>query len=128
MMVVKGNTPPWPENNLLVSLARQCASDSQVWFPEVHGADLVNELVHHTLAMCGEAGELANLVKKIDRGSLDVNAEVVRIDLRSELADVFIYVLNVAAMLHIDLLKEYIVKREFNDKRFNPRRNGNVSA
>lgn len=53
------------------------------------------------LALCGEAGELANLIKKCWRGDRSLrNAEV---DLAEELADVRIYLELLASMLKIDL-------------------------
>lgn len=103
----------WPNDNLLVSLRDQCVRDSNIWFPGE-----VQTLSHHTLALCGEVGELANLVKKIDRGSLDSNSAIVQHDLQSESADVLIYLLNIFGLLDIDPLKAYIEKRTFNDKRF----------
>jgi NTP pyrophosphatase (non-canonical NTP hydrolase) len=120
--------PSWPDDNLLVSLARQCASDSLVWFPTTNSETLTAKLVHHALSLCGEAGELANIIKKIDRGSISIDAELTRMDLRGEVTDVFVYLLNIAAILKIDLLRAYVEKREFNDKRFNPRRGFNVTG
>lgn len=50
------------------------------------------------LAICGEAGELANLVKKRWRGE-----EVDPNDIRDEIADIRIYIEHLARHLHIDL-------------------------
>lgn len=103
----------WPDQNLLVSLRDQCVRDSNIWFPGQS-----QTLMHHTLALCGEVGELANIVKKLDRGSLSMSSELVLHDLESESADVLIYLLNVFGLLNIDPLRAYITKRTFNDKRF----------
>jgi NTP pyrophosphatase (non-canonical NTP hydrolase) len=119
--------PEWPVNNMLVALAKQCASDSEVWFPSVSETKM-QALVHHALSLCGETGELANIVKKCQRGSLDMKSELTSMDLAGEVADAFTYLLNIAAILEIDLLREYVRKRQFNDKRFNPRRNIDESA
>jgi NTP pyrophosphatase (non-canonical NTP hydrolase) len=74
--------------------------------------------MHHSLALCGEAGEIANIVKKIDRGSLNIGDEIVLHDLEGETADVLIYLLNIFGLLQVDPLKAYVAKRTFNDKRF----------
>lgn len=103
----------WPDKNLLVSLRDQCVRDSNLWFPGQS-----QTLMHHTLALCGEVGELANIVKKIDRGSLTLESELVQHDLESESADVLIYLLNVFGLIKVDPLKAYTAKRVFNDKRF----------
>lgn len=121
----------WPDatRNLLIVLARQCVEDSRRWFPDVApGPDdtprqTIMQIVHHTVAMFGEVGEFANIVKKIERGSLDLNDGEVQFNLRDELADVLIYLLNLAGMLKIDLLYAYNDKRERNEVRFS---HGNV--
>lgn len=98
----------------LLRLAQQCAEDSERWFGDMNS----HNLVHHSLAMAGEVGEFCNLVKKIDRGSLDFRAPATRIRLAEELTDVLVYVLNLAAILQVDLEKSYQGVREHNDKRF----------
>lgn len=114
--------------HLIRQLQDQCLADSKKWFPavsaspneygEVGEADLIKALVHHTLSMCGETGEVANLVKKIERGDRDLRNELTAFDLRDEVTDVFIYLLNIAGLLQMDLLKEYLRKRTANEKRF----------
>jgi NTP pyrophosphatase (non-canonical NTP hydrolase) len=52
------------------------------------------------LAICGEAGELANLVKKLWRGD-----EVDRDQIRDEIADIRIYLEHISRHLDIDLDK-----------------------
>lgn len=84
---------------------------SKAWFPQT-----ADSLDHHVLAMCGEAGEVANVVKKLQRGSFD--EATARELLKGELADVFIYLLNCAAILEIDLAEEYFKKQQFNLGRF----------
>lgn len=81
------------------------------WFPET-----AVDLGHHALALCGEAGEVANVVKKLQRGSLETSEG--RDRLKGELADVLIYLLNCAAILQINLGQEYLKKQAFNEKRF----------
>jgi len=94
-------------------LARDSHQASQRWFP-----DTADRLDHHVLALAGEVGELANLVKKIQRRSLDVTDPAVRRDLEDEVADVFIYLLNVVAILKMNLGKRYTDKQKFNQERF----------
>lgn len=96
-------------------LQRQCQDDSERWFGDTHAG---HNLVHHTLALCGEVGELANLVKKVDRGSLDISDAATRVHLAEECADIFTYLLNVADLLQIDLEQAYHIVRGKNDKRF----------
>lgn len=57
--------------------------------------------LHYALAVTGELGELCNLLKKVERGSLTM-AEAKQ-DIADELADVQIYLDNLAQSLNIDL-------------------------
>ena len=50
------------------------------------------------LAICGEAGELANLIKKLWRGDAVEEAEI-----RDEIADIRIYLEHLSRHLRIDL-------------------------
>lgn len=103
------------DDTVLSALAKQCIEDSERWFGD---AATVYSIPHHTLAMCGEVGEFANLVKKIERGSLDIKTPQVRYDLAMELTDVFVYMLNLAGLLRIDLGKTFQIVRNNNEKRF----------
>jgi NTP pyrophosphatase (non-canonical NTP hydrolase) len=89
--------------------------DSETWFPEQ-----AHDLVFMALAMAGEVGEFCNVLKKIERGSLEHDPES-HLSLAMELTDVFIYMANIAAVLNIDLGKAYDQKREFNAERFGDR-------
>jgi NTP pyrophosphatase (non-canonical NTP hydrolase) len=72
-------------------------------------------------------GELANILKKIDRGDFKIEDAAIRRMMAMELTDVFIYVLNIASVLGIDLEETYKMKRTENERRFgNP--NGRVSS
>lgn len=95
----------------LTELAHQAHNDSRVWFPE--NAD---DLQHHVLGLCGEAGEVANIVKKIDRGDGDL--ESARKDLAEEVIDVVIYCMNIVAILGVDPDKVWNLKRAKNKVRF----------
>lgn len=94
-----------------------CADDSQRWFPGTQ-----EDLVVHILGLVGEAGEVADIVKKSIRGSLEtiqVNPDnQTRAMIIEELTDVLIYVGNIAALLRIDLEASFNVKRQINEERF----------
>lgn len=94
-------------------LSQQCLADSELWFPAK-----AHSLVHHTLALCGEAGELANLVKKLDRGDLDIKDASVRHKVMMETTDVYVYNLNIAGLLGLDLERSYEIVRGENMRRF----------
>lgn len=99
--------------------AIQCIDDSYRWFGDLPlGNKNFDALRHHALALCGEAGEFANIVKKIDRASLDINDAMTRLNMSMELADVYTYLCNIAGILGIDLQNAYNVKRLENDVRF----------
>lgn len=101
-------------------LSKQCVEDSERWF----GDQVVGHSVpHHALALAGEVGEFCNIVKKIERGSLDLNDANTRYGLAMELTDVFVYLLNLAGLLNIDLQASYEIVRAQNQLRFMKERN-----
>lgn len=106
-------------DSVLSELSKQCIDDSEKWFGD---SAVVYSIPHHTLAMAGELGEFANIVKKIERGSLDIHDPKVRYDLMMELTDVFVYMLNLAGLLRIDLYKSYMHVRGLNEQRFTAQR------
>jgi NTP pyrophosphatase (non-canonical NTP hydrolase) len=62
-----------------------------------------NKLIYPTLGLAGEAGEIANKVKKILRDNSGELQEDVRQDLISELGDVLWYIAALATDLRIEL-------------------------
>jgi NTP pyrophosphatase (non-canonical NTP hydrolase) len=98
----------------LSTLATQAGEDSRRWFPGDFGVP------YYALCLGGEVGEFQNIVKKIERGSLDPRAASVRHDMAMELTDAFVYMLCLADKLGIDLEKSYNVKRIENERRFGP--------
>lgn len=98
-------------------LAVQCVEDSKRWFPET-----ANSVAFGVLAMAGEVGELANLVKKVERGSLSMKDSKTKYAIQMELTDVFIYLLQLSALLDVDLEKSYEIKRAENNRRFTEER------
>jgi NTP pyrophosphatase (non-canonical NTP hydrolase) len=96
----------------LQNLAKQAGEDGHRWFPEVQ------HLPHQVLSLAGEVGELANLVKKVDRGT--DTFDDLRHQMISELMDVFVYAFAAAALLGIkDLDQMYANTRNLNELRFN---------
>lgn len=107
--------------DLLKVIAKQCGRDSQDWFPAVSSGEpeaVRRAVIHHALSLAGEVGEVANLVKKMDRGSVDLTNIVFQEDLQEEITDVFIYLMNLVDILGMDLLKAYLAKRDKNVLRF----------
>lgn len=99
----------------LYFLSLEARKNSERWFGDIENG---TDLVHMTLGMCGEAGELANIIKKIDRGSANIEDAHTHFKATMELADVFVYMLNIAAHLKIDLLRAYEQKCIENERRF----------
>ncbi len=62
-----------------------------------------NNPIYPTLGLCGEAGEVADKVKKVLRDRGDVFDAQIRDDLRLELGDVLWYVAQLASELDLDL-------------------------
>lgn len=78
-----------------------------------------DKLIYPTLGLAGEAGEIANKVKKILRDSSGEMQEEVRQDLISELGDVLWYV----AALATDLKTELSEVANKNIEKLNSRKN-----
>ena len=99
----------------LAKLAMQCEEDTEKWYGN---APCTKSIPHHSLALISEAGGFANIVKEIERGALSIGDAKVRYALTMELTDVFVELLNIAALLHIDLEESYKYVRAANEKRF----------
>jgi NTP pyrophosphatase (non-canonical NTP hydrolase) len=97
----------------LEDIARQCLADSQDWFPN-HAQDMG----YLTICLAGETGEFANLIKKGMRGDFEIDNPTYTRLLALELTDVFIYVMNLAALMGVDMEKMYQIKRSINRDRF----------
>jgi len=99
---------------------------SKEWFGADHRRpedfqEFMKRLQFGTIALSGEVGEFANVVKKMIRFS-ELNqqkkAEEKIDDLKEELADVFAYTLILSSTLGISLEDEYLKKMEKNKERF----------
>ncbi len=62
-----------------------------------------------------ECGEMAKAARKTQKMKIDKNSETFHLD--SEIADVFIYLLDICNYYHIDLEKAFRDKEEINKKR-----------
>lgn len=97
----------------LVTLAGEMRKNSERWFPQIHDGT-VDLVAFYTLGLDGEAGEVANEVKKAMRrrsGAIDENVG-------AELADVLTYLLLLADELGVDLIAEYEAKVLVNEERW----------
>jgi NTP pyrophosphatase (non-canonical NTP hydrolase) len=97
----------------LYLLGKKALEDSRRWFPQT-----AESVAFTVLALAGEVGEVANIVKKIERGTFKWGDAKVRFDLDMEVADVFTYLVLLAGQLNIDLLRIYDLKRTENERRF----------
>lgn len=91
-------------------MTKQMRSDTRIWFPE--GGDLTTMI----LGVAGEAGECADILKKLRRGSVDED-DAWRM-MVEELIDVLHYVLLALDSLDADPVETYLQKREFNQNRW----------
>lgn len=76
----------------------QAASRTTALYP-----DLGKNFVYPTLGLVGEAGEVAEKIKKVIRDKDGVIDEETRIELRKELGDVLWYLSQLAAELGLEL-------------------------
>ena len=91
--------------------------DSERWFPRLHCDKPWDLVVAYTLGLSGEAGEVANLIKKMNRDYGDETVAAAD-GLAEELADVFTYLLLLAGELEVDLAEAWRSKRAVNESRW----------
>jgi NTP pyrophosphatase (non-canonical NTP hydrolase) len=72
-------------------------------YPGHHDCESYKGLAYVTLGLAGEAGEIANKVKKIARDNDGVISEQARLALKRELGDVLWYVAQLATQLGVPL-------------------------
>jgi len=96
-----------------VDFIKEMQEDSQRWFPG-HGLDLTVLC----LGLAGEAGEVADLMKKFLRGSK--SWDEVQPKMEVEIIDVFHYWCLLVGALNIDVDAVYRKKREHNIARYEP--------
>lgn len=71
-------------------LARRCHANSIGWFPSNHESQRT-AVTHCTLGLAGEAGEVANKVKKLYGYADQAVPDALRSDIVGELIDTLIY-------------------------------------
>lgn len=96
-------------------LSKQYLADSERWFPDLHLTP-TSQIVHFGLGLAGEAGEVANLIKKFNRGSIRLLE--LRDEIAHEIADVIAYALDLAAVLDIDVDEALSEKRAICEARW----------
>ncbi len=95
--------------------------DIEEYFPELskNGAQLI---LHMGLGLVGEAGEIANDLKKWHRGDFGIIELVDRMS--KELPDVLIYLVLMAGALNIDIEDAWKEKKAYNDQRYRKTQSG----
>ncbi len=111
-----GEVKTLKEDMPLVKIQEECMQDTLDWFP-----DMRFDMEFYTVALAGEAGEYADIVKKMMRGDAGyeqpMTPELHR-EVAFELVDILIYLSLCANVLNVDLAKTYQIKREMNVGRF----------
>jgi len=94
------------------------------YFPEFwrieNYEDFLDRLEYISIALAGEVGEFANIVKKMRREYLHMKRERRDYldDLKEELTDIFIYILIASNLLEMDLEEWFKRKSNKNRDRF----------
>lgn len=68
------------------------------------------------IALMGEVGETANIIKKILRGDFKLSEK--KEDLEEEISDIFAYLLKLSYQMDIDIESTYLKKMKINEERF----------
>jgi len=72
-----------------------------------------NKIIYPTLGLCGEAGEVAEKVKKVLRDNNSVFTDEKRVEIKKELGDVLWYISAIASDLDLtlgEIAEENIIK------------------
>lgn len=86
-------------------LAARCHANSAKWFPTNHLSQR-SAVTHCTLGLAGEAGEVANKVKKLYGYTDQTIPDDLRSDIVGELVDTLIYDLVLLDLLGADISAE----------------------
>lgn len=105
-------------------LQAQVVERSQRWFPAIMGQPYLLQLSYMAHGLTGEAGEVSDNIKKLMRVAFRksdwvMNSEALDImqDIRTELGDVLVYLLNLCELLGADIVQEMTTKAAFNETR-----------
>jgi len=90
-------------------IPNQCLEDGAKWFPDAQTP------MDMALGLCGEAGEVAEVIKKLRRKSISFPEAQEMI--KGELADVFTYLMALCGMYEVNIYDAYHEKRFDNDGR-----------
>lgn len=95
-------------------LAATVLANSRRWFPSPHERGAEHALLHMALGLAGETGEVIEVVKKAHRtGDMPAPAR-----LADEMADVLTYLLNICALLDIDIIAALAAKQAECERRW----------
>jgi NTP pyrophosphatase (non-canonical NTP hydrolase) len=90
-------------------IPQQCLDDGVRWFGNSQTP------VDMALGLCGESGEVAEVIKKLRRGSISFPEAQEKI--KGELADVFTYLMALCGMYEVNIIDAYYEKRIENEER-----------
>lgn len=100
----------------------QAAFDSQhggrYRWGETITQESVDRLDHSIVCLTAELGEVASLVKKVNRGDTTLNEA--RPAIEEEISDVLIYLIQLANQLDVDLEEVFRRRLRYNWERFQP--------
>jgi NTP pyrophosphatase (non-canonical NTP hydrolase) len=112
--LLEGLIPENAFNDLLHAFGNEMIMDSIRWF----GEEVATSLTITSMGVAAESGEQLDVVKKIMRGSKDLEDAAVMEELAVELIDVWIYWCQLITLLDIDVEQTYARKRAENEERF----------
>jgi NTP pyrophosphatase (non-canonical NTP hydrolase) len=101
----------------MLRVAGKLHASSIEWFPKVYTRSQIDRMVHVVLGISGESGELANVMKKINRERATFDEDAYH-DLVLEAADILIYVLLFFSLIGADPMEAIIEKHNHNIGRF----------
>lgn len=101
-------------------LAVDCMRDSEYWFPGLHRNG--PPVTHYALGLAGEVGELVNLIKKRNRGE-----QFLQQTYADEIADVFIYLVDLAHSLGINVWDAFEAKHAELEERWGARQSSGTT-
>ena len=101
----------------------QLDSDEEIGFKNNRPHN-IDDLAYSTIGITGELGEFADLVKKklrlkkYGKERIDEKRKEFELEMKEELVDVFVYLMKLAAILEMDIEKEYLRKIRTVRKRY----------
>lgn len=106
------------------ALQAHAIANSRRWFPVLAQQPFVTQAMYHGLGLAGEAGEVADNIKKLVRFWMHGDAELdspeakeLKANIAEEIGDVYAYLANIAGLLGISIREEYITKSAYNETR-----------